>query len=67
MSSLLMEALQMRKFQLKQNRLNFTEGWITPEKMMLEDAPDKDLLEELLMATPQSVDNAIQSISRAQD
>ena len=34
MSAILMEALQMLKFGLKQNWLSFTDGWITDEKMM---------------------------------
>ena len=34
MSAILMEALQMLKFGLKKNRLNFTDGWITDEKLM---------------------------------
>ncbi|KAF8236214.1 hypothetical protein L208DRAFT_1252515, partial [Tricholoma matsutake] len=44
----LMEALQMVKFSLKNKRLNFTEGWITSEYEMLDDAPEDDLLGALL-------------------
>ena len=41
---LLMETLQMLKFHLKKERLNFTASWITTEPHMLEDMPDADLL-----------------------
>ena len=34
MSPLLMEALQLLKFSLKKQRLNFTEGWKTSEALM---------------------------------
>ena len=33
----MMEALQMLKFHLKKERLNFTEGWMTSKKQMAED------------------------------
>jgi hypothetical protein len=35
MSPLLMEALQLLKFTLKKERLNFTEGWVTSEETLL--------------------------------
>jgi len=41
---LLMETLQMLKFDLKKERLNFTASWITTEAHMLEDMPDEDFL-----------------------
>jgi hAT family C-terminal dimerisation region len=45
----LMEALQMLKFALKKDRLNFTQGWITSESMMCDHDPDgDDLLSRLL-------------------
>jgi hypothetical protein len=44
----LMEALQMLKFMLKKARLNFTRGWITSEKEMLDWEPEGDLLAALL-------------------
>jgi hypothetical protein len=45
MSAILMEALQMLKFGLKQNRLSFTDGWITDEKLMqLEEFSEVDRL-----------------------
>ena len=44
----LMEALQMVKFSLKNDRLNFTEGLITLECDMVDNVPEVDLLEPLL-------------------
>ena len=44
----LMEALQMLKFSLKNERLNFMEGLITSEYEMLDDGPEDDLLGALL-------------------
>jgi len=43
----LMEALQMVKFSLKNDRLNFTEGLITPERDMTDNVPEVDLLQVL--------------------
>lgn len=45
---LLMEALQMVKFHLKQERLNFMEHWLTPQGLMVEDDPEGDPLQQLL-------------------
>jgi len=41
-----MEALQMFKFHLKKERLNFMESWVMPQLQMTEDDPDdgEDLL-----------------------
>jgi hypothetical protein len=46
----LMEALQMLKFALKQSHLNFTKGWATSELLLEELEPEsgKDLLTDLL-------------------
>ena len=56
---ILMEALQMLKFSLKQERLDFTEGLITPEADMLEH-PEDDLLHELLMERlPNGLDDVL--------
>jgi hypothetical protein len=44
---LLMEALQMLKFHLKKERLNFTAGWKTLDKQMKEDDPEGDPLHRL--------------------
>src|SRR6267154_2508954 len=37
----LMETLQMLKFHLKKEHLNFTHGWVTSQKLLLEDEPDE--------------------------
>jgi hypothetical protein len=62
---LLMETLQMLKFHLKKERLNFTDAWITPETYMLQDEPDEDLL-HLLQGSAAEVraglDNIMESI-----
>jgi hAT family C-terminal dimerisation region len=44
----LMEALQMLKFNLKKERINFMAGWNTSEKQMVDDSPEEDLLQDLL-------------------
>jgi hypothetical protein len=60
----LMEALQMQKFQLKKERLNFMEGWVTEDKAMVDNDPDEDLLPELLeVGTQDHLDHLIQSIT----
>jgi hypothetical protein len=65
-SPLLMEALQMLKFHLKKERLNFTESWVTPESQMTEDDPDegRDLLDNLLedVGVQDTLDGIIRSI-----
>ena len=63
----LMEALQMQKFRLKQQRLDFTSGWLTKEKEMVEDEPENDLLQSLFMegrTTQDSLDFVIQEMDR---
>ena len=46
----LMEALQMLKFALKQSRLDFTKNLVTPESFLQDQEPDleEDLLADLL-------------------
>jgi hAT family C-terminal dimerisation region len=51
----LMEALQMLKFTLKKARLNFTDGWITPEMVMWEWEPEEDSLSAFLRANGEDV------------
>ncbi|KIJ21094.1 hypothetical protein PAXINDRAFT_56100, partial [Paxillus involutus ATCC 200175] len=41
-SPILMEALQMLKFFLKKDHLDFTKGWATSQKEMLMDVDDED-------------------------
>ena len=58
----------MLKFHLKKECLNFTEAWMTPEKQMVEDYPDEDLLEMLLNGDFQDgLDRVIQSINNDED
>jgi len=65
---LLLEALQMLKFHLKKERLNFTAGWITSEKQMVDDDPDEDLLCKLLEGDYQdALDSAICSANDDED
>jgi hypothetical protein len=67
-SPLLMEALQMLKFHLKKERLNFTAGWMTPEKQMVDDDPDEDLLDGLLTGDYQdALDHAIHFMNSDED
>jgi len=61
----LMEALQMQKFLLKKERLNFMDAWITAEKEMIEDDPDYDLLQTLLEGDHEDkLDLVMQSMDR---
>lgn len=67
-SPLLMEALQMLKFYLKKERLNFTEGWLTSEKEMSVTEPEEDLLKKLLNpAVKDAMDKVIESINSYED
>ena len=60
---LTMEALQMLKFHLKKERLDFTKGWTTSERQMVDDNPDEDLLAKLLDGDLQDgVDKVIKCI-----
>jgi hypothetical protein len=64
----LMEALQMLKFHLKKERLNFTDAWVTQERQMSDDDPDRDLLQTLLEGDPQdNLDLAIESMNHDDD
>jgi len=63
-----MEALQMLKFYLKKDRLNFTAAWMTVEQQMTEDDPDEDLLCTLFQDNFQdSFDIVIRSINNDED
>jgi hypothetical protein len=68
-SPLLMEALQMLKFHLKKDRLNFVQDWLTMEDQMTEDEPDEeDLLHKLVEVDSQDdVDHIIRSITHHYD
>ncbi|KAF8129616.1 hypothetical protein EV363DRAFT_1168993 [Boletus edulis] len=66
-SPLLMEALQMLKFWLKKDRLNFTKGWITPQKDMVFDEDSDDLLGRLFSTTDaSSLDDILGAIARVE-
>jgi hypothetical protein len=58
----LMEALQMQKFRFKMTHLDFTQGWMTNEKQLVEDNPDEDLLQTLLHQDSQTGQNNFDTI-----
>jgi hypothetical protein len=67
-SLLLMEVLQMLKFHLKKERLNFTDGWRTSGKEMTEITPEEGLLQKLLDSSfRDAMDQVMQSISAYED
>ena len=62
-SPALMEALQLLKFSLKKERLNFMEGWATSESAMRSTLiPNKDLLGNLLIEDPDNPDAPMDAI-----
>lgn len=67
----LMEALQMQKFRFKKERLDFTHGWMTQEKQLVEDDPDEDLLQTLILQDTErgqnNFDTVIRSINQQED
>jgi len=67
-SPLLMESLQMLKFNLKKDRLDFMAGWTTQEKQMTDDDPEDDPLHTFLESDLQDgLDLILQSISKDED
>jgi hypothetical protein len=59
----LMEALQMVKFHLKKERLDFTNGWVTSQKILLEDEPDEPDTENMsAQDDPQTLDRTLRMI-----
>ena len=53
---MLMEAIQLLKFTLKKQRLDFINGWATPEVAMSgESIPDRDLLGALFKGDSDTV------------
>ena len=59
-----MEALQILKFHLKKEHIYFTEGWMIPEKEMVDDPADVDLLAGLLKENYQdNLDKLVKSIN----
>ena len=69
-SLILMEALQMTKFFLKKERLNFMNGWITLEKEMQQDIEGEDRLAKVIDANltkselAQAVDDIMIAIAK---
>ena len=62
----LMEALQMLKFMVKESRLDFTKNWITSEEILLESELDTsmDLLASLMQENMEDVvDKLIQALA----
>lgn len=60
----LMEALQMLKFFLKKERLDFMKGWAVSQQEMLQDEDEEDILATLLTAaTSEGIDSAIKCIA----
>jgi hypothetical protein len=64
MSPVLMEALQLLKFMLKKERLDFMDGWVTLEAAMSVPQQADDLLSTLFSDNPDSVmDNILNMFS----
>lgn len=62
-----METLQMLKFWLKKDRLDFTKDWITPLKEMMVDDDDDDILARLFSTTNAStLDEVLGAIARTE-
>ena len=67
-SPLIMEALQMLKLHLRNERMNFTAGWGTEEKQMVEDDVEEDLLHKVLrMNSDDHLDSVIHTIIEYED
>ncbi|KIM60351.1 hypothetical protein SCLCIDRAFT_52033, partial [Scleroderma citrinum Foug A] len=64
-SPTLMEALQMLKFWIKKDRLNFMKDWITPQKEMVTNEQSEDLLARLFstMDISSSLDEVLGAIA----
>ena len=65
----LMEALQMLKFALKQSHLDFTKNWATPKSLMeeQEQEPERDLTKLLGQHSEDILDIIIQDIGDNDD
>ncbi len=63
MSPTLMEALQLLKFSLKKERLDFTKGWSASEADMVKESwPANDLLGALLAPAGNDLNGAVDNI-----
>ncbi|KAF9510390.1 hypothetical protein BS47DRAFT_1348082, partial [Hydnum rufescens UP504] len=58
----LMEALQMLKFMLKKQQLNFTDTWETPAAEMQDDHKDMGMLEDILGAQDMELDKVLETL-----
>lgn len=68
MSPVLMEALQLLKFSLKKERLNFTAGWATSEGAMgVVDKPRHNLADALIMCDPEHCDTMLDNLLKELD
>src|SRR5260370_40311081 len=63
----LMEVLQVLKFQLKKERLDFMAGWSTEEKQMVDNNLEEDLLETLLEGSSDDWDSVMKKIDQYED
>jgi hypothetical protein len=63
----LMEALQVLKFHLKKERLDFMVGWSTSEKQMVDDSLEEDLLQTLLEGGNKDWDSVMKKIDQYED
>ena len=62
MSPVLMEALQLLKFLLKKQRLDFISGWAVSEEDMVGEVSDDNLLDALVVdKTTVAMDNVLKS------
>jgi hypothetical protein len=67
-SPLMMEVLQMLKFQLRKECLDFTAGWGTSERQMVDDDLEEDLLQKLLQLNfDDHLDTLMQTIDEHED
>jgi hAT family C-terminal dimerisation region len=66
-SPMLMEALQTLKFHLKKEHLDFTAGWMTKEKQMVEDSPEVDLLQKVLQESSKDQLDSLDTIIQADE
>ncbi|KAI0246301.1 hypothetical protein BJV78DRAFT_1135515 [Lactifluus subvellereus] len=71
-SPTLMEALQVLKFSLKKKRLNFTQGWVTSQTVLVEDEyeetdnkPDRNTL--LNLKDAHALDSFMQFVDKEEN
>ncbi|KAF9502993.1 hypothetical protein BS47DRAFT_1356522 [Hydnum rufescens UP504] len=62
-----MEALQMLKFRLKKDQLNFTKDWETPITDMTVDPDNSDMLGEVLSTQLTELDSMLDRLLGEED